>query len=308
THRFETYLNSGSNSLGRDDFDSGDDWGRDVAFPGYPLHVQTSALGKDQGEAKAIADSLEVMSPERAAAHGIEDPLALAAAIRAEEPPATRGPLGETLAWRWVQVDGTDVSFFTADTDGDGYRNTETPWMLGEITFSVETDTAGVVTSNVENNHHEAWYDVRHYVPADTDTDYDVDGGILVGRLADGTAVVAADFVAPLSTSTVVLTPADTGVEKPALGLTLLPGTPNPFNPETLIGFDLPRDCDVKLEVYSAGGRRVATLVDGMRGAGRHTAVWGGRDGGGERVGSGVYFVRLAACGREARERLVLVK
>ncbi len=308
THRFETYLNSGSNSFGRNDFDSGDDWESEVAFPGYPLHVQTSALGKDQGEAMAVADSLEAMSLERAAANGIEDPRGLAAVIRSVEAPRGRGPLGETIAWRWVQVDGTDVSFFTADTDGDGHRSTETPWMLGEITFSTETDTSGVITSSVDNNHHEAWYDVRHYVPADPGTDYEVDGGALAGRMPDGTAVVAVASVAPVSTSTVTLTPADTGVESPSLALRLLPGTPNPFNPETVIAFDMPEACDVSLEILSVGGRLVATLVDAPRDAGRHTAVWRGRDDAGVEVASGVYFVRLVACGLEARERLALVK
>jgi predicted MPP superfamily phosphohydrolase len=308
THRFETYLNSGSNSFGRNDFDSADDWESDVAFPGYPLHVQTSALGKDQGEARALADSLEAMSAGRAAAQGIEDPRALAAAILSAESPQARGPLGDTIAWRWVHVDGPDVSFFTSDTDGDGFRNTETPWMLGEITFSVETDTAGVVTSSVENNHHEAWCDVRHYVPADPGADYDADGGTLVGRLPDGTAVVAVASVAPISTSTVVLTPVDTGVDGAALALRLLPVTPNPFNPETVVAFDIPEACDVSLEIHSVGGRLVTTLVDGPRDAGRHSAVWRGRDDSGVEVASGVYFVRLVACGTEMRERLALVK
>jgi predicted MPP superfamily phosphohydrolase len=307
THRFETFLNSGTNSIGRDDFSSDDDWGSDVSFPGYPLHLQTSALGKDSGEALALADSLEAMSLERAAAHGIDDPRGLAAEIRAAEP-AQRGPLGETIAWRWIQVDGADVSFFTADTDGDGYRNTEEPWMLGEITFSVETDTAGVVTSNVENDHHETWHHVRHYVPTDPGTDYDVEGGTLVNRFSDGIAVVAVDSVGPVSASTVVLTPRDTGAAGAALALRLLPGSPNPFNPETVITFDLPAAGDVLLAVYSADGRRVATLVDRQCGQGRHAAVWRGRDDTGAEVASGVYFVRLSACGREARERIALVK
>lgn len=309
THRSETFLNSGSNSLLRDDFGGADDWGRDVAFPGYPLHVQTSALGKDDGESKAIADSLGAVSAARAAELGIEDPRGLADAIRFADPPAEVGPLGDTIAWRWVHVDGPDVSFFTADTDGDGYRSTETPWMLGEITFSAETDTAGIVTSSIGNNHHETWHDVRHYVPADPGTDYDVAGGALVCRLPDGTAVVAVDSVAALSVSTVVLTPSDTGAgdQKPYV-LSLLPGVPNPFNPETLIAFDMPQACDVRLEVHSVDGRIVATLVNGPRGPGRQTAVWRGRDDAGAEVASGVYFVRLTACGREATERIALVR
>jgi predicted phosphodiesterase len=280
THRFETYLNSGSNSLGRDDYAAGDDWGQNVAFPGYPLHVETSSLGKAQGEDAAASS----------------------------EPAATRGPYGDRVCWRWVQVNGTDVSFFTADTDGDGYRSTETPWDLGNLTFSAETDTAGVITSSVSNLHHETWYDVRHYVPADPGVEYDVAGGTLVRRLPDGTAVVAVTSVGPGSTSTVVLTPEDTGVEGPEFALRLFHATPNPFNPGTLIAFEIPSACDVRLDVHSVDGKLVATLVNGSRGAGRHAAVWRGRDHAGAEVASGVYFVRLAAGGREIRDRLTLVK
>ncbi|MBM3307315.1 MAG: metallophosphoesterase [Candidatus Eisenbacteria bacterium] len=286
THRFETYRNTGSNSFGRDDYASGSDWGRDVAFPGFPLHVQTSALGKAEGEDKA----------------GPADP------ADAVEPPASRGPYGSRVCWRWVQVDGTDVAFFTADTDGDGYRSTETPWDLGNLTFSVQTDGGGVITSSVTNQHRETWHGVRHYVPADPEADYDVEGGTLVRRLPDGSAVVAVESVAPLSVSTVVLTPRETGVADGEFAVRLRHASPNPFNPETHISFELPRACRVTLDVRSVDGRRVATLVDGPRVAGAHSVVWRGRDDAGAEVASGVYFVRLSACGREARGQVTLVK
>jgi hypothetical protein len=52
----------------------------------------------------------------------------------------------------------------------------------------------------------------------------------------------------------------------------------------------------------------VATLADGARGPGRHAVEWRGVDDDGTTVAEGVYFLRLAAGGREARERLVLVR
>ncbi len=203
THRYETYLNSGSNSLGRDDFDAGDDWGQDVAFPGYPLHIQTSALGKAQGE-DAAGQS---------------------------EPADERGPYGSRVSWRWVQVDGTDVSFFTADTDGDGYRSTETPWDLGLLSFAVVADTAGVITSSVQNQHRETWYGVRHHVPADPGVEYEVEGGTLVRRMQDGTAVVAVTSVGPLATSVVVLTPGGHGRREPGARGSVVARDPEPVQP-----------------------------------------------------------------------------
>jgi hypothetical protein len=262
THRFETFLNSGTNSLGRNDYQNADDWVSDVAFPGFPLHLQTSALGKDDGDG---------------------------------------------CSWRWVQVDGTDVTFFSADTDGDGYRNTEYPWMPGELLFSSDSDTSGAITSSVENLHYETWYDVRHYVPADPMTDYEVDGGTLLRRLPDGTAVVSVASVGPLATSVVTLEPT-TGIQEQTFALRILGVSPNPFNPVTTISFELPETGEATLEVFSVAGRRVATLVDTRLGAGPHSVEWPGTDDSGRPLASGIYFARLSGGGREARTRVALLK
>jgi subtilisin-like proprotein convertase family protein len=83
---------------------------------------------------------------------------------------------------------------------------------------------------------------------------------------------------------------------------------PNPFNPATRIAFDLPQPGPVRLMVFDVRGAAVATLVEGRLGAGRHTAVWTGRDAGGRPVGSGIYFYRLEAQGTTLTRRMVLVK
>ena len=68
---------------------------------------------------------------------------------------------------------------------------------------------------------------------------------------------------------------------------------PNPFNPQTLISFDMPAEGQAHLEVFSLSGRKVATLVDGQVGAGRHEEIWYGRNDAGQLVPSGVYFYRF---------------
>lgn len=307
THRFETYLNSGTNSFGRNDFTNADDWERDVAFPGYPLHAQTSSLGKDENLAATTAGKLRA-SGDPEAARLAEELEALAGASAAEH--GARGLFGDAIAWRWVQVEGTEVAFSTADTDGDGYRNTEYPWILGQIRFTLEGQADSVLVSSVENLHFETWTDVRHYVPADPGTDYVVDGGTLVRRLPDGTAVVAVDSIGPNATSVVTLTVDDTGVDDggDVLALRLHPASPNPSRSETRFAFDLPSEADVMLEIYSVAGRLVATPLEKHLGPGTHAAVWHGTDEAGNTVGSGVYLVRLRAGGRERFQPIVLLR
>ena len=83
---------------------------------------------------------------------------------------------------------------------------------------------------------------------------------------------------------------------------------PNPFNPSTLIPYQVPTAARVRLEVFNVLGQRVATLVDGERPAGVHTAVWDATDAAGRPVGAGVYFYRLRSAGYPTlTRRMVLI-
>jgi FlgD Ig-like domain len=86
-------------------------------------------------------------------------------------------------------------------------------------------------------------------------------------------------------------------------GAILFQNRPNPARANTSIRFTLPRPADVRLRIYDAGGRLVANLLDGPRGAGEHGVLWSGRDNAGQLVASGVYLYRLEADGREVDAR-----
>jgi hypothetical protein len=78
-----------------------------------------------------------------------------------------------------------------------------------------------------------------------------------------------------------------------AARLRLHPVSPNPFNPGTVIRFDLPQDAPVRLWIVNALGQSVRVLVDGSLPAGVHGVSWDGRDDAGRPAASGVYFHRL---------------
>jgi hypothetical protein len=84
---------------------------------------------------------------------------------------------------------------------------------------------------------------------------------------------------------------------------------PNPFNPETVLSFDLPDAREVSLVVYDLAGRTVRTLMDDeVRGAGRHEMKWDGSNDQGTAVPSGVYLYRLFGRGVDVTKRMTLLR
>ncbi|MBU1950565.1 MAG: hypothetical protein KJ927_17765 [Candidatus Eisenbacteria bacterium] len=97
--------------------------------------------------------------------------------------------------------------------------------------------------------------------------------------------------------------------ENPALLTTcLLPNQPNPFNPKTMVRFQLSSPGQVKLAIYNVGGRRIRSLAQGAFGGGPHAIIWDGRDDSGQPVASGVYFSRFESGNHRESRRMMLVR
>ena len=78
---------------------------------------------------------------------------------------------------------------------------------------------------------------------------------------------------------------------------------PNPFNPTTMIQFEIPSSRFVTLKVYNLLGQEVATLVDEQLNQGRYRAEF---DASG--LPSGTYFYRLQAGDFTAVKKLTVLK
>jgi hypothetical protein len=78
---------------------------------------------------------------------------------------------------------------------------------------------------------------------------------------------------------------------------------PNPFNPRTVIRYQLSAVSDVRLVVYDLLGREVAVLVDRVMDAGTHEASF---DGSG--LPSGIYVYRLKAGSFSESRKLTLIR
>lgn len=117
--------------------------------------------------------------------------------------------------------------------------------------------------------------------------------------------------------STTEILPSVTGGDTPVAWTgALMQNYPNPFNPATTIRFEVPGSVGrgaagavpVTLAVYDVRGRLVRTLVADRRAPGRYEAAWDGRNDGGRRVSSGIYFYRLAAGDFTRTRKMVLLR
>ncbi len=126
---------------------------------------------------------------------------------------------------------------------------------------------------------------------------------------AEGGVAVTAAFhftiFGPAGTATdVALTPGS-----PLAIARLHANTPNPFNPETTIRYDLRDASPVQLGIYDAAGHRVRQLVTAaLQPSGSYDARWNGRNDAGATVASGVYLYRLQAGSYTETRRAVLLK
>lgn len=87
-----------------------------------------------------------------------------------------------------------------------------------------------------------------------------------------------------------------------------LRNSPNPFNPSTMLSFDLPLDDEVQLSIYSVAGQKIRTLLSEFTPAGRHSVRWDGTNLRGEQVASGVYYALLRTPAETKIRKIVLVK
>ena len=88
----------------------------------------------------------------------------------------------------------------------------------------------------------------------------------------------------------------------------LYPNYPNPFNPSTVISYDIAQNTHVTLDIYDMRGRVVKNLVRKIQDSGRYTVNWYGNDNAGSQVGAGVYIYKLSAGDNVFNRKMILMK
>ncbi len=83
---------------------------------------------------------------------------------------------------------------------------------------------------------------------------------------------------------------------------------PNPFNPTTNIGFGLPEDTEVSIQIYNLRGQLVTNLMEGPLTAGYRYIKWSGLNDNQHRLPSGVYLVVMNTESFRDVKKMVLLK
>ena len=84
--------------------------------------------------------------------------------------------------------------------------------------------------------------------------------------------------------------------------------SPNPFNAQTAIKFQLDTAGAVVLDIFDMRGRLVRRLWQGPLAVGGHQLIWDGRNDAGQAVATGVYLYRLAQSEQVASRKMLLLR
>lgn len=83
---------------------------------------------------------------------------------------------------------------------------------------------------------------------------------------------------------------------------------PNPFNPTTIITYNLDSNVEVNIGIYNVKGQLINTIVDEYQIAGEHSIIWNGTGANGKNVASGIYYYKFSSLEYQVIKKMILVK
>jgi len=126
----------------------------------------------------------------------------------------------------------------------------------------------------------------RVIVPGDTSTTFEVEH--MYGRCEDFTVSTDNDLLVP---------------EKFALA-----ASPNPFNPDVNLKYEIPQGTAVRIDVVNMLGQHVRSLVDEYHAPGYYDVLWNGRNDYGQTLGTGIYFFVVSHGNQISVQKVTLLK
>ena len=90
--------------------------------------------------------------------------------------------------------------------------------------------------------------------------------------------------------------------------LSLSHNYPNPFNPKTIIPYELFSSELVKIDIIDITGRTIRSLKNGTQSSGSYSVIWNGKDNFGKNVSSGTYFCKMMTGESVVSRKILLLR
>ncbi len=265
--------------------------------PGPKMIWQFGELGYGGGPSECLNDSADCANSAVLPQVGRTDPKPIRWAYRND-------PQRYNLYQTWAALIRLKTDFapfqqpanYTQSMGGaiKSYRITHADFDVSVIgNFGVTAADANIVFSRTGD-----WYD---YFSGATRTVANTTEGI---RLEPGEFKIFTTARLPLPPVGITTDVDDNESRSDLPTVTTLTGNyPNPFNPSTVVGYQLSVDALTTIKVYDLLGREVAVLVNGVQAAGRYEVTFNASN-----LSSGVYLIRMQAGQQSFTRKMMLVK
>jgi hypothetical protein len=90
--------------------------------------------------------------------------------------------------------------------------------------------------------------------------------------------------------------------------LSLSHNYPNPFNPKTIIPYELFSSELVKIDIIDITGRTIRSLKNATQSSGSYYVIWNGKDNFGKNVSSGTYFCKMMTGESVVSRKILLLR
>ncbi|MFA6617571.1 MAG: phosphodiester glycosidase family protein [Candidatus Neomarinimicrobiota bacterium] len=216
---------------------------------------------------------------------------------------ANSGYWGDTKALLGGVGDGSSICrFYTALNEtsscdvyawwvADPNRSSDSPFVI------IHQDGRDTVRVNQQENHAK-WNYLGNYTFTS-----DPEMAVILSNLTSKGNYVVADAIKLSSNSPITI--AESTSAKPCVSLdpALLSIYPNPFNPYTVISYDLPIESDILLRLLDLNGNTLNTIINQKQVAGHYNIFLDGSD-----YPSGLYICALSYEGKQINKKITLLK
>jgi len=189
---------------------------------------------------------------------------------------------GDTLWTKTYGGEDTDYGYSVQQTSDGSYIITGSTWSFGtgyNDVYLIKADSSGDTL----------W--TKTYGGEDTDYGYSVQ------QTSDGSYIIAGEtksFGAGFTDIYLIKTEQESGIEEyTPEPFPILQVSPNPCLGSVELEYSITNSSDVRIDIYNIIGRKVTTLENEHKEAGKYTVTWNGIDQSGIEVPGGVYLILL---------------